>query len=181
MSRREKQDTPEAGASQRMTRRQTRRSGEGADAGSDREKNSQPATDNPNSSMSYAPYRDQPRQEWPEAASPVYTRVMARREENTDPSTDNGESSGNSQETQQWTDTEGNSRPSSAQTTELSGDRQTEVPCRVTWCEHAGKRYGLCWAHGGVKKCCHHSCPKIALATGEFCSIHEREISAGSY
>ncbi|KAG3113021.1 hypothetical protein PI125_g7713 [Phytophthora idaei] len=94
--------------------------------------------------------------------------------ENTNPSTGNDESSGNSLEAQQWSDT------SSAQTAELGGENQGEVTCRVSWCEHPGKRYGLCWAHGGVKKCCHRNCPKIALATGEFCSIHEREISGNT-
>ncbi|KAJ8540686.1 hypothetical protein ON010_g12541 [Phytophthora cinnamomi] len=65
-----------------------------------------------------------------------------------DPSTDNGDSSGNnSLEVQQWSDTDGNNRPASASETGTEG--QGDVPCRVSWCEHAGKRYGLCWAHGG--------------------------------
>ncbi|KAL3661404.1 hypothetical protein V7S43_013607 [Phytophthora oleae] len=127
-----------------------------------------------------------------EVESPVYRRTLAnassrtpeedREQENTDssrdPSTDNGESSGNSQEAQQWSDTEGTNRPLS---TETNDESQREIPCRVSWCEHAGKRYGLCWAHGGVKKCCHRNCPKIALDTSEFCSIHEREVSASTF
>jgi hypothetical protein len=39
----------------------------------------------------------------------------------------------------------------------------------------------LCLLPPPVKKCCHRNCPKIALATGEFCSIHEREISATTF
>ncbi|ETI39787.1 hypothetical protein L917_13973 [Phytophthora nicotianae] len=92
-------------------------------------------------------------------------------QENADPST---ESSGNSREAQHWSDT------SSARTGELDDESQGEVSCRVSWCEQPGKRYGLCWAHGGVKKCCHGNCPKIALPTGEFCSTHEREISGNT-
>ncbi|KAG7391906.1 hypothetical protein PHYPSEUDO_003112 [Phytophthora pseudosyringae] len=154
--------------------------------------------------------------EWQdEGESPVYTRVQSLRNSEEDkelgstddPCTDNGESRGSSLETQQWSDAEGND-PSSTRTAELSAGDQAEVPCRVAWCEHAGKRYGLCWAHGGgtsfawsfggdkgasltngcarvvgvlVKKCCARNCAKMALATGEFCSIHEREISASTF
>ncbi|KAF4137711.1 hypothetical protein GN958_ATG13112 [Phytophthora infestans] len=93
-------------------------------------------------------------------------------QESTDISTDNGESSGSSLEQlepQQW------SEMSPTQTAELSGENQGEVPCRVSWCTHAGNLHELCWAHGGVQKCCHRNCPKIALATREFCSVHERK------
>ncbi|KUF95233.1 NFX1-type zinc finger-containing protein 1 [Phytophthora nicotianae] len=64
-------------------------------------------------------------------------------QENADPST---ESSGNSREAQHWSDT------SSARTGELDDESQGEVSCRVSWCEQPGKRYGLCWAHGGEKE-----------------------------
>ncbi|KAG6611332.1 putative phosphoserine aminotransferase [Phytophthora cinnamomi] len=132
-----------------------------------------------------------PAQEWQDVdpESPAFTSALQtntprsvavdkdqeRTDTSRDPSTDNGDSSGNnSLEVQQWSDTDGNNRPASASETGTEG--QGDVPCRVSWCEHAGKRYGLCWAHGGVKKCCHRNCPKIALATGEFCSLHEREV-----
>ncbi|KAK1945298.1 hypothetical protein P3T76_003831 [Phytophthora citrophthora] len=124
--------------------------------------------------------------------SPVYRQMLAntslrtpeedKGQENTDtsrdPSTDNGESSGNShEEVQQWSDTEDTNRVM----LEMNDEGQEEIPCRVSWCEQTGKRYGLCWAHGGVKKCCHRNCPKIALDNGEFCSIHEDEISASTF
>ncbi|EGZ16200.1 hypothetical protein PHYSODRAFT_354873 [Phytophthora sojae] len=131
-------------------------------------------------------------QEWQDVdpQSPAFTRVLQgttprnveedKTDTSRDPSTDNGDSSGNnSLEPQQWSEAEGNNRPSSAG--DLGRENQGDVQCRVSWCEHVGQRYGLCWAHGGVKKCCHRNCPKIALATGEFCSLHEREVSANSF
>ncbi|KAG1699533.1 hypothetical protein DVH05_012943 [Phytophthora capsici] len=88
-----------------------------------------------------------------EVEPPLYrrTRLQPPEEQDNvdssrDPSTDNGESSGNShEEAQQWSDTE-DTNPM-----ETNDESQREVPCRVTWCEQVGKRYGLCWAHGGGK------------------------------
>ncbi|KAG1684602.1 hypothetical protein DVH05_010657 [Phytophthora capsici] len=121
-----------------------------------------------------------------EVEPPLYRRIslqVPEEQENTDssrdPSTDNGESSGNShEEAQQWSDTEDTNGSVPMETNDES---QKEVSCRVTWCEQVGKRYGLCWAHGGVKKCCHRNCPKIALEPGEFCSIHDRQVSTSTF
>ncbi|KAE8987278.1 hypothetical protein PR003_g22931 [Phytophthora rubi] len=140
-------------------------------------------------------YPAQNDQDWQDVdpESPAFTRALQgntprnaedkeqeRTDTSLDPSTDNGDSSANtSLEAQQWSDSEGNNRQSSAG--EIGRESQGDVPCRVSWCEHAGKRYGLCWAHGGVKKCCHRNCPKIALITSEFCSIHEREVSTSTF
>ncbi|KAL7692803.1 hypothetical protein Plhal304r1_c005g0019111 [Plasmopara halstedii] len=60
----------------------------------------------------------------------------------------------------------------SLSTTNHDGETERENSCRVTWCKLTRKRYGLCWAHGGVQKCCHRNCSKIATDTSDFCSIH---------
>ncbi|DBA00139.1 TPA: hypothetical protein N0F65_000462 [Lagenidium giganteum] len=60
-----------------------------------------------------------------------------------------------------------------------ASDSSREPACRVKWCTRPGKRFGLCWAHGGVKKCCHNGCRKVAIP-GEFCAVHERGITMGT-
>lgn len=38
-------------------------------------------------------------------------------------------------------------------------------------CEKKGKSRGLCWAHGGGKKCTAAACSKVAVSNG-FCWAH---------
>jgi hypothetical protein len=79
-----------------------------------------------------------------------------------------------------------------------SNPPERQATCRVSWCSQPGKRFGLCWTHGGgvwcppgrrqgvgiqieltgtmfviVKRCCESNCARVALETSEFCSFHQ--------
>lgn len=83
-------------------------------------------------------------------------------------------------------------------TVSTSSPHERQATCRVSWCSQPGKRFGLCWTHGGgsyglldrpsrvgiqveltgpvfvsVKRCCESNCVRVALETSEFCSFHQ--------